>query len=1010
MADKNIGIIIDVKSESVKFATDKTIGLREQLRLLKKEQSKLLTLGQEGSKEFTIVSNAINNTTDDLERSNQKAKDLFGTFSLIPGPVGDIAGKINGVLSSIKLLSGFNIGDIKNQFKEFGKDILDIGKSLLGLKLPDTLKKPVGVDTYTESLKNSTKATEALASANEAAAGSVSTLTAASNAQASIEDINSAETLKNTVEVTNNSTALQKNTEGILYSNEVRLTQIQILRELRTEYGLGTRVNAELVDGEVKYNASIVENGQVIRELTEEEKRNTSQTYSNIGATNTQTVSQQQSTVATNTNTKAAAVNTVGWRANAIALANNGKTIAILRLFMNGLTISTTAAAVAVTALDVALSLIGWTLIIGLVTALFTVFEKLIRLFPPLVKFFQYFGLLQDDAAASSKNAKDNTEAYTKALEKNSETLNKNLQAIDYQTKKKKLLAEINGASTAELFKITQNGLEQEKQLYSKQIGDLQVIRSKANKDSKLSAEERQKTIESIDKKIVESSNNYVKKAQEIDISNQTEKLRVKKEEEKATETFNNTLLELQNKFKVQTAINARDKEDIELQIAKKGEEDKIKNLEISETRKAELLKQLNANYAAILLQNGEKRNQEDAKIAADNLAKALQFQRERSNILLAATGDEIAQQKEQRRQKYEDDLKALKENTEYLKLGIFDRAMLLIALQKKLNLDLKKIDDDKRKQDNDDFIKKLDDELKFLQIANEAKREGTKQYFDGQRQLLDTSEQRELAQLDLTEDQKTKIKEKYVKLRKDLDKQELDSYLQMATAVLGAASNIVSNISEVNQMQMEIDLQKAGDNAEKQEEIKKKYFEKNKKTQIAQAIIGTLQAAIQAYQSLAVIPVVGPALGAVAAAAALVFGYKKVSLIKQQEYQSSSTGSASVEKPAMPNYGRNYEDGGMIDGPRHAQGGVMIEAEGGEAVMTRGAVTMFSPLLSAMNQIGGGTSFQPGAVGAARPDSPLLNKPAENQAPLIMKTYVVENELTSIQQRQARLKDLSTL
>ena len=104
MAASKVDIIIDVNSSSVKFATDKTIGLREQLRLLKKEQSKLLTLGQEGSKEFTILSNAINNTQDDLERSNQKAKDLFATFSLIPGPVGDFAGKVNGALSAFIFL------------------------------------------------------------------------------------------------------------------------------------------------------------------------------------------------------------------------------------------------------------------------------------------------------------------------------------------------------------------------------------------------------------------------------------------------------------------------------------------------------------------------------------------------------------------------------------------------------------------------------------------------------------------------------------------------------------------------------------------------------------------------------------------------------------------------------------------------------------------------------------------------------------------------------------------
>jgi hypothetical protein len=87
-----------------------------------------------------------------------------------------------------------------------------------------------------------------------------------------------------------------------------------------------------------------------------------------------------------------------------------------------------------------------------------------------------------------------------------------------------------------------------------------------------------------------------------------------------------------------------------------------------------------------------------------------------------------------------------------------------------------------------------------------------------------------------------------------------------------------------------------------------------------------------------------------------------------------------------------------------------MIEAEGGEAVMTRGAVTMFGPLLSTLNQIGGGTSFSKGAMGGARYDAPDLNTPAQQAAPVIMKTYVVENELTTSQHKQARLKDLSTL
>ena len=105
---------------------------------------------------------------------------------------------------------------------------------------------------------------------------------------------------------------------------------------------------------------------------------------------------------------------------------------------------------------------------------------------------------------------------------------------------------------------------------------------------------------------------------------------------------------------------------------------------------------------------------------------------------------------------------------------------------------------------------------------------------------------------------------------------------------------------------------------------------------------------------------------------------------------------------------GRNYEKGGLLNGPRHAQGGMMIEAEGGEAVMTRGAVTMFAPMLSMMNQMGGGTSFGPQLN--VRPDAPVVDRPQLAQEPVIMKTYVVSNELTSESEKLARLKDLSTL
>jgi hypothetical protein len=113
----------------------------------------------------------------------------------------------------------------------------------------------------------------------------------------------------------------------------------------------------------------------------------------------------------------------------------------------------------------------------------------------------------------------------------------------------------------------------------------------------------------------------------------------------------------------------------------------------------------------------------------------------------------------------------------------------------------------------------------------------------------------------------------------------------------------------------------------------------------------------------------------------------------------AASSGSGIESRPG-------YAEGGMIEGPLHAGGGVMINAEGGEAVMTRGAVSMFGPLLSQLNQMGGGTSFSKGVSGQASYDNPITT----SSEPTIIKTYVVAQDLTSTQHKQARLKDLSTL
>ena len=84
------------------------------------------------------------------------------------------------------------------------------------------------------------------------------------------------------------------------------------------------------------------------------------------------------------------------------------------------------------------------------------------------------------------------------------------------------------------------------------------------------------------------------------------------------------------------------------------------------------------------------------------------------------------------------------------------------------------------------------------------------------------------------------------------------------------------------------------------------KQFKIGKAAAKAQAVIDTIASAQSAYKSLAGIPVVGPALGAVAAGAAVVAGMKRVQQINSQQMgggsvPASAGGGGSVSSASAP-------------------------------------------------------------------------------------------------------------
>ncbi|TSE05250.1 hypothetical protein [Aquimarina algiphila] len=137
------------------------------------------------------------------------------------------------------------------------------------------------------------------------------------------------------------------------------------------------------------------------------------------------------------------------------------------------------------------------------------------------------------------------------------------------------------------------------------------------------------------------------------------------------------------------------------------------------------------------------------------------------------------------------------------------------------------------------------------------------------------------------------------------------------------------------------------------------------KATAIAETTITTFQSATNAFNSLAGIPVVGPTLGAVAAGAAVASGLANVAKIVGINIGGADVaGGLSSLSSGVQAVGATIpkgEQGGLLKGARHSQGGILIEAEDGEMIMKREAVSMFLPQLQQMQIAAGGN---PGLLG----------------------------------------------
>ena len=480
---------------------------------------------------------------------------------------------------------------------------------------------------------------------------------------------------------------------------------------------------------------------------------------------------------------------------------------------------------------------------------------------------------------------------------------------------------------------------------------------------------------------------------------------------------FEDRLATFQNDIRLLGIKDEQEKARVSLEIEKDKTLKEIQNLEMSNARKKQLREAAEKDYAAKSLALTTKQNEDNIKLMDT-------FNQKVKDIQIQTIADETQRNIAAREEKYIRDVEAMEKDKQFLLKSETEKKDILKNLETVKNNEIQKIKDDAAKKDAELIYKRI-----------EFERQSREQALNNKLKAIDleiTSERNKIEERRKVLDEQAQLdREKEIEnLRKLLDAQEITTLeYKEREAVINETYNLriksntlqtqealhqarMADIAAINQLSSAIGTligfyDKESDTAKTLTKIQQGLALATTLVAIADAFAGLGKDLKKGFPANII-----AALSTIALITTAYAQFKQLTGKGPKDLSSGSSGSISTEKaPTSPNLGQGYAQGGMIDGPRHAQGGTLIEAEGGEAIMSRGAVTMFGPLLSSLNQMGGGRSFAPNAMVSSY-DNPKSAYPTDyQQTPVqVLKTYVVEGELTSAQQKQARLKDLSTI
>lgn len=301
---------------------------------------------------------------------------------------------------------------------------------------------------------------------------------------------------------------------------------------------------------------------------------------------------------------------------------------------------------------------------------------------------------------------------------------------------------------------------------------------------------------------------------------------------------------------------------------------------------------------------------------------------------------------------------------------------------------------------DNAALLKKGEDTKKASDKLYQDKMSAAAGDYELQQQILDDKIEQEkkfyeeqLAIIGLTDEQKKALQEKQtadVKANADAQVQIQKNKTEAELALLNATANGINAVADI--------------------------IGKNTKTgkalAIAASLINTYSAIAGQLKAFAGVPIPGYAI-AQAIATGLV-GYKAVSDIVSVKVPESSSSASSAPSGASVSKPRGLAMGGYVSGEgTSTSDSIPALLSNGESVINAASTQMFMPLLSTINQIGGGRQFASGGISSSEFSqssamTSLTDAIFAQQQPI--KTYVVSSDMTNQQMMDRTIKMRSTI